>query len=222
MTTHQTIRRENPRDQVHPFWYRLAWIVVRIYFTIGGMKVFGQEHLPQRGRFIVAPNHVSHLDPPLISHVCKRTPKIIAKAELFKNPVFGFLIAKFGAFPVQRGKADRAAIRRAIEILESDSGLIIFPEGTRSKDGELGPPEIGFAMIAHAAKAPVVPVYLKGTNEAFSPMHPKAGCPKTEVHFGRPILFEEEYSRKGDRETLEAINTRVMQEIASLRDRACA
>jgi 1-acyl-sn-glycerol-3-phosphate acyltransferase len=209
------------RDRIHPIIYPLTQAVVSAFFRLGGLKVRGLENLPEQGRFILAPNHVSHFDPPLVSHICPRTPHIIAKAELFKNPIFGGYIARLGAFPVQRGKADRQAIRRAMEVLENETPLIVFPEGTRSPDGNLQSAEIGFAMIAHATKSPIVPVYLKGTQNALSAVRPGFRFTKTEIHFGEPLFFEEEYSRRGDRATLEAIGARVMQEIAALRDVAC-
>ena len=99
---------------------------------------------------------------------------------------------------------------------------MIFPEGTRSTDGALGTAEIGLGMIAHATHSPVVPIYMKGTHKAFSSMHPGFRLTATEIHYGKPLCFEEEYSRRGDRATLEAINARVMQEIAALRDKANA
>ena len=200
-----------------PVIYNLTRAFFLAYFKLGGVKVYGRENIPRSGRFIFAPNHVSHLDPPLVSIYAPRRPHAVSKSELFENPVVAFLYSGLGAFPIQRGRADRKAIRRAIEILEHDEPLLIFPEGTRSKTGEFGPPEIGLGMIAHAAKAPILPVYVKGTQNCLSPVRPGVRFTKTELHFGRPLLFEEEYARRGDRATLEAINARVMEEMRALR-----
>lgn len=219
-TQSESKRKLVVRDRINPLVYPPTRMVVRAFFGLGGIKVFGLENLPKTGRFILASNHISHYDPPLISHVCPRTPHIIAKAELFHNPIFGWYISQLGAFPVNRGKADRQAIRRAMEILESEAPLIIFPEGGRAPDENLQPAEIGFSMIAHATKSPVVPLYLKGTQNALSAVRSGFRFIKTEVHFGAPLRFEEEYARRGDRATLEAIGARVMQEIAALRDSA--
>lgn len=202
------------------FIYRLTRVFVLAHFRAGGGRVFGQENIPLKGRFIFAPNHVSHLDPPLVSSFSPRRPHVMAKQELFKNALCAKYIRGLGAFPVDRGKADRKAIRHAIKILESDAPLLIFPEGTRSKTGELGPAEIGLGMIAHATKAPIIPVYLKGTDQAFSPMNPKFGIVKVEIHYGTPLQLDEEYAGRGDRATIEAIGQKTMQAIAALRDAA--
>jgi 1-acyl-sn-glycerol-3-phosphate acyltransferase len=151
----------------------------------------------------------------------------MGKAELFDKKWFGlkifpYIIQHMATFPVKRGAPDRRAMRRAAQVLKDGEALVIFPEGTRTRTGELGPGEIGLAMIAHSAKAPIVPMYLKGTDAALSPIAKKKGVRffKTEVYFGQPLYFKDEYSRKADRATLQAITDRVMQEIANLRDNA--
>jgi 1-acyl-sn-glycerol-3-phosphate acyltransferase len=201
--------------------YRLTRFFVLAHFRLGGGRVFGQENIPRKGRFIFAPNHVSHLDPPLVSSLSPRRPHTIAKKELFEKPFFDKYFRALGAFPIDRGKADRKAIRHAIELLESEAPLLIFPEGTRSKTGELGQAAIGLGMIAHATKAPIIPVYLHGTEQAFSPMNPKFGFVKIEVHYGAPLDLSQEYSRRGDRATVDAIGEKTMAAIAALRER-CA
>lgn len=206
----------------NPVIYHITRAVCKFYFWLGGIKVIGQENIPRSGRFILAPNHASHLDPPMVSIYAPRRPHALAKSELFENRLIGIYYAGLGAFPIQRGRADRKAIRRAIEVLEHEEPLLIFPEGTRTKTGEIGPAEIGLGMIAHAAKAPIVPVYIKGTQNCLSPVRPGIRLVKSELHYGKPLLFEEEYSRRGDRATLEAINARVMQEIHAMCDAAHA
>ncbi len=200
--------------------YGITRQFVLLHFRAGGGRVFGRENIPLKGRFIFAPNHVSHLDPPLVSSFSPRRPHVMAKKELFKKAFFAKYFQGLGAFPVDRGKADRKAIRHAIKMLESEAPLLIFPEGTRSKTGELGEAEIGLGMIAHATKAPIIPVYLKGTDQAFSAMNPKFGIVKIELHYGAPLNLEEEYAGRGDRTTIEAIGRKTMQAIAALRDGA--
>lgn len=199
------------------FVYDLTRLFIFAYHHLGGLRVIGRENIPRTGRAILAPNHISHLDPPIISSCSPRRPHVIAKKELFKNKLIGKYFGGLGAFPVDRGKADRKAIRRAIDALEKDELLLVFPEGTRSPDGELRPAEIGLGMIAHAAKAPIIPVFIKGTKEAFSPERPGFRLVKTEIYYGEPLLFEAEYSRRGDRATLESIGTQTMKAIAALR-----
>jgi 1-acyl-sn-glycerol-3-phosphate acyltransferase len=210
-------RRKKPG---HPLVYNLTRWFFLAYFRIGGVKVFGQENIPLKGRFVFAPNHVSHLDPPMVSIYSPRRPHALAKSELVTNKLVGLYYRGLGAFPIARGKADRRVIRYAIELLKNEEPLLIFPEGTRSKTGEFGEAEIGLGMIAHAAKAPIIPVYIRGTQNALSSVRPGVRFVKSEIHYGKPLLFEEEYSRRGDRETLEAIGNRTMQEIIAMRERA--
>lgn len=200
--------------------YNLTRQGVLAYHRLGKIRAFGIENIPREGRFILAPNHVSHLDPPIISIYSPRRPHVIAKSELFVNPILNKWFRGLGAFPIVRGKADRKAIRHAIQILETDQGMLIFPEGTRSRDGALSEAEIGLGMIAHSTKSPIVPVFVKGTEQAFSPQRPGFRLVNVEIHYGAPLLFEAEYSRRGDRATLEAIGTQTMQAIADLRDQS--
>lgn len=198
--------------------YGLTRFIVLVHFRLGRGRVFGQENIPRQGRFIFAANHISYLDPPLVSSLSTRRPHTIAKKELFEKPIFDKFFRSLGAFPIDRGKADRKAIRYAIDMLESEAPLLIFPEGARSKTGEMGQAAIGLGMIAHATKAPIIPVYLHGTDQAVSPMNPKFGIVKVDVHFGAPLDLSEEYSRRGDRSTIDAIGEKAMAAIAALRD----
>lgn len=197
--------------------YRITRFFVMVYFRLGKGRVFGQENIPRQGRFILAANHVSYLDPPLVSSLSPRRPHTIAKKELFEKPLLAKFFRALGAFPIDRGKADRKAIRHAIEMLESEAPLLIFPEGARSRTGELEDPGIGLGMIAHATKSPIIPVYLRGADGALSPMNPKFRVVKVDVHYGAPLDLSAEYSRRGDRATIDAIGEKTMSAIAALR-----
>ncbi|HEX8465646.1 MAG TPA: lysophospholipid acyltransferase family protein, partial [Abditibacterium sp.] len=153
----------------------------------------------------------------LVGVSCGRWPFIMAKAELFHG-IVGWAIEQMGSFPVKRGAADRAAFKTAKRILSEGHPLLIFPEGTRTRTGELGPAEAGLAMLAHSNRAPVVPVFISGTEAAFSPRRGGFRLVKARIEFGKPLYFEEEYARKADRETLDAIGNRIMSEIAAMRE----
>jgi 1-acyl-sn-glycerol-3-phosphate acyltransferase len=213
---------KRPKNEIVP---RHTWVfpfmsaVFRTYLRLGGWTVVGKENIPLTGPIIFAPNHASLLDPPLVGVSCGRWPFIMAKAELFKG-IVGWAIEQMGSFPVKRGSADRYAFKQAKRILGEGKPLLIFPEGTRTRTGELGKAEAGLAMLAHSNKAPVVPVYISGTEKAFSPRRKGFRLVKARIEFGAPLYFEEEYARKGDRETLESIGDRIMSEIAKMRDAA--
>jgi len=153
---------------VHPFYFGLgllSWPVIRGLFR---ERVQGLEHLPEGG-FVLAPNHVSNLDPwplgmPLWPH---RQLNWMAKSELYK-PVIGTLISWGGAFPVRRGERDEAAIETAVERVQAGEVVVIFPEGTRKEKGLVkkheSRPRTGAARVALRAGAPLVPAAIGGTD----------------------------------------------------------
>ncbi len=147
-------------------------------------RVTGLDHLPIHGGYIVAANHLSLWDPPLLAAVLPAQVHYMAKQELFQIPVFSTVIRSCGAFPVKRATADRVAIRTAIHLLQADKIVGIFPEGTRSKTGKLLKPEAGLELIANKAQVPVIPVALIGTNLLLRDGHI---FPRFEVHFGKAI-----------------------------------
>jgi 1-acyl-sn-glycerol-3-phosphate acyltransferase len=211
------IRNPQSRGPRHTWVFPFMSAVFRTYLRLGGWKVVGRENIPSSGPVILAPNHQSLLDPPLVGVSCGRWPFIMAKAELFHG-IVGWAIEQMGSFPVKRGAADRAAFKTAKRILSEGHPLLIFPEGTRTRTGELGPAEAGLAMLAHSNRAPVVPVFISGTEAAFSPRRGGFRLVKARIEFGKPLYFEEEYARKADRETLDAIGNRIMSEIAAMRE----
>lgn len=135
-----------------------------LFFGIFRLHVEGRENVPQTGAIIVAPNHKSDWDPPLIGVAFNtRIIHYMAKEELFKNPFLGWLIRQFGTFPVKRGTVDRAAIRQAIRELKAGNPLGIFPEGTRIQRDGLGRFHSGMASLALMTGTPVVPVAVIGS-----------------------------------------------------------
>jgi len=145
--------------------FRIGRFVYRSLFsTIWRAEVIGSENVPKTGGVIIAPNHLSLADPPLTGSYLKRPLFFMAKKELFKIPVFGKLISMVNAFPVARNKQDVGAFRTAIKLLKSGNALLIFPEGTRSRNGQIGNARSGIAMIAVAANVPVVPVRIINSN----------------------------------------------------------
>ena len=131
--------------------------ILKVLFTIFlRMDVKGEENVPMNGPVVLACNHISLLDPPVLGTAAPRKVQFMAKAELFV-PVLGTIYKLLGAFPVKRGGNDKAAIKYGIDLLKSDGVLAIFPEGTRSRTGELGKAAPGEFMMASKALAPIVP-----------------------------------------------------------------
>jgi len=165
----------------------LSFLFLKLFVRL---KARGQEHIPASGGFILASNHASNLDPVVLGVVCTKPLHFMAKEELFRNRFFGWILRSVNAFPLRRHGADTAAIKEAIRRVRRGGGLLIFPEGTRSVDGKLGPALEGVGFLAEKLKCPVIPAYVKGTERAL-PKGAKFIRPATiSVVFGEPI-FEE-------------------------------
>jgi 1-acyl-sn-glycerol-3-phosphate acyltransferase len=172
---------------LYAFLKPLAVALMRAWF---GLRVRGAEHVPASGPALIVSNHQSILDPPVIGGAARRQIYFLAKAELFRIPVFGWLIRRLHARPVRREGSDTRALRTAAQLLEEGKALLIFPEGTRSLDGRLGEGKAGVGMLAVTSGAPVVPAYVSGTLEAL----PKgAAWPRrrqVSVSFGPALHFK--------------------------------
>lgn len=170
----------------------LKWCVRHIASVCFRLKVVGADRVPREGRLILAANHLSLLDPPLIGCVVPRELDYMAKAELFQVPGLGRLIRRLNAHPVDRTGSDSAALRLALRLLDAGRALLVFPEGTRGTEGELGPGRAGAGMLAALSAAPVVPVYIQGSERAL-PRGAAAPRPaRVTVTFGAPITFKRE------------------------------
>ncbi len=161
--------------------YHIVVFLVRIAYAVWyNVKVEGRENIPKKGNFIFASNHRSYADPVLVV-ICGRGKfRFMAKSELFENKLFGGLIKALGAFPVERGKGDTGAIDMAISSVQNGTHLLIFPEGTRSKDGRVGRGKTGVALIAAKAGADVIPVGINFEGK----LHFRS---KIIVRYGQPI-----------------------------------
>lgn len=156
-------------------------------------RVTGRGNLPTRGPVLLAPNHIADLDPPAIMLSACRPLWFMAKKELFEMPVLGPFIRFAQAFPVERGGADRVALRRAETLLKAGQGVVVFPEGRLSENGELQALLPGVAMLALRANVPVVPVGLCGTNKIlpYGETIPRPTLAPMAVHFGPPLDFSD-------------------------------
>ncbi|MFC7391548.1 lysophospholipid acyltransferase family protein [Scopulibacillus cellulosilyticus] len=162
-------------------------IVAGLFKILFRYKVYGKENVPTEGGVILCSNHKSNFDPPLIGSVCPRELSFMAKAELFKIPLFSQLISNLNAFPVKRGHADRQVLKMTMKLLEEGKTIIIFPEGTRNKTNQLKKGLSGVGFFSLRTDAQVVPCAIIGSYKLFKP---------TKVIFGKPIDFSELRMRK--------------------------
>lgn len=156
-------------------------------------RVTGRENVPARGGVLLAPNHISDLDPPFVNLSLRRPGWFMAKRELFEIPVLAPLIRFSQAFPVERGGADRAALRYAEQLLKNGQALVIYPEGKLSADGELQPLLPGVSTLAMRADVPLVPVGISGSNFVvpYGSVLPRITLQPVRVHFGKPLEFSD-------------------------------
>jgi 1-acyl-sn-glycerol-3-phosphate acyltransferase len=170
--------------------YFIGWSLFFIYFKLFlGFRVVGRENVPKKGAFIFASNHQSYLDPILLGTSLYRGLYYMARDTLFDTPRRSFVMRSVHAFPVKRSKSDLRAIKQAIDILNDHKPLVIFPEGTRSKDERLKTPKRGIGFIAAKTKVPVVPAYIKGSFDVMPGGRDTLKHANVTVYIGKPIEF---------------------------------
>ncbi len=196
----------------------LFWLVFKFVFRL---KVSGGDNIPSAGPALVCANHQSFIDPPVVGAAMRRPIHFMARHDLFTVPVLGWLIARTNAFPVKRtGAGDTAAFKNVFRLLEKGELLLLFPEGTRSRDGNLQKPSAGAGLIAYQARVPVIPCYVSGSRDIlprgskFIKLHP------LKVYFGPPVDLDACYGREKNKELYQEISARIMAGIAELKEKA--
>jgi 1-acyl-sn-glycerol-3-phosphate acyltransferase len=181
-------------------------------------EVVGLDNLPRSGAFLMAANHASHLDPPFIGSQVPRQMCFFARKTLWSGRLLSWWLDAVGTIPVDRdGGQDVGALKRVLRALADGKVMILFPEGTRSPDGQLQTPKPGVGFIVAKTQVPVVPVRIFGSFEAFGKgaKLPKFGTPITIV-FGHPIPPSVYDDPKAGKERFQIASARIMAEIAKL------
>jgi len=206
---------------MNPFFYRLCRALLSCFFTVWNrLTVRAIESPFQTGEgFIIAANHTSYLDPPVLSVSIRNTLTFMAKEELFgKNRFFALIIRALGAIPIA-SESDFRSLRTVIRALRAGKAILMFPEGTRSLNDDFLEPQSGVAFLAYAARVNVIPCYIQGTADAMAPgqkwIRPKKIC----VFFDRPYRVPERPS-KGRNEFYSQCAREIMSRIAGLKARA--
>ena len=196
--------------------YRLGYTISKVVAKLGfRLRTYGRENLIEDGPAILASNHASYLDPPLVGVCCRKDVYFLARKSLFERPVIGPLIAQLNTVPVDRDRGDVGAVRAMIKLLKSGNRVLVFPEGTRSKDGNLQPARAGVGLLIAKSLAPVVPVRVFGSYAAL----PRSGgirfVPITVV-IGKPLFFTKQDLGTDERAAYQVLSDRVMAAIAAL------
>ena len=181
-------------------------VVYGIFKPLYRVKVSGKDHIPKEGGVLLCSNHINNMDPIIVGMMAPRPVSFMAKEELWSVPILGKLLPHLNAFPVKRGMSDREALRKGLSILKEGKVLGLFPEGTRSKTGELGKGLAGAGFFALRTDAQVVPCAVIGPYKPFKPM---------KVVYGTPIDFSDLRERKGSADEATEI---IMSEIRKLID----
>ena len=185
-----------------------------IHFRTG---VTGVEHVPHRGGFIIAANHASLLDPPIVGAVLPRQTAAFARKTLWKGGIASWWLDIVGVIPVDRdGGSDVVAIRRVLQTLRQNKGIILFPEGTRTPTGQLQRAKAGVGLMACRTGVPVVPARVFGSFEAFGRTGPLRFGTAVSVVFGRPLLPADYDDQSGGKERYQHASERIMSAIAAL------
>jgi 1-acyl-sn-glycerol-3-phosphate acyltransferase len=199
-------------------WYRIIrgffWTV---FHTLWPLKVVGQQNVPMQGSAVIVCNHLSMVDPFVVGFGAGRMVNFMAKEELFRVPVVGFLIRKVGAFPVDRSRRDPASMRVALSVLKADELLGMFPEGTRSTIGEMLELRAGAARLASRTRTPIVPAAVINTDRALPPgkfIRPA----RISLHFGEPFELTELNENPKDEEALTRALALIKEKIEHLHD----
>lgn len=172
---------------VHYISRAICRFIFKVFFQL---EISGRENIPKSGGFILASNHVSFLDPLAVGAAASRKLNYMARHDLFCNPLFGWYLYKLGVFPLKRDTGDIWSLKEAMKRVKNGGGLLLFPEGRRLSIGEQAvKAEAGIGFLADKLDVPVIPVHVRGTENAW-PRGVKFPVPaKVSVTFGRHVSF---------------------------------
>lgn len=216
-------KQQAPRAKVQNacLWYRSWRLGLRfwvVFFHLG--RVFNRHYVPADTPVLLVCNHQSYLDPMLGAYGLKREVYFMGRETLFKNKLFGRFIASVNTFPLKRGQVDIGAIKKTLRLLRTGYSVLLFPEGTRTRDGTISLFKPGIAMLARKANVPVVPVVIDGAFEAWprnSTLLPKFWTP-LRVSYCQPF-WPQQIKDMGNQEFVQMLHRRMVKMQNELRSR---
>lgn len=195
------------------FSYRLSQVLAKCLFAF---KVVHRERIIEEGGAILAMNHESYLDPPLAGIACRRELHFLARKTLLQWPILGPIMPKLNVIPVDQERADMSALKTIIKLIRAGHATIIFPEGSRTLDGEIQPAQPGLGLVIAKTLAPVVPMRIFGAHRAF----PRGGKPRPftpiTLVVGEPMYFTKDDLVGEGRELYQRLSERVLERISAI------
>ncbi len=200
--------------------YWATWVVVRLAaMLLFRLKVTGQHHIPKTGGVLIASNHASYLDIPILGCGMPRRASYMGRLDLFSGPV-GWLMRHLGWIPIRRERVDRGGFEEAISRIKAGGAVIIYPEGSRTEDGRLQAGKPGVGMIVAATGCPVIPAYLAGTFDVLPPGAKWIRLRPIRVTYGAPMdfsaLVKELDGESKRKDVYQRISQQIMDRITAL------
>jgi len=206
-----------------PFIYRITWLICRLGFGVYfRWRIYNENRVPREGSVILAANHASFLDPPMIGSAVRRPINYLARESLFRFPLFGWYLKALNSVPVDRDGQGAKGLKMILARLLNEGGIILFPEGTRTSNGELQPARSGVGLTVIKSDAPVVPVRIFGTYKAWNRRQLFPRPRQITIKFGEPIDFSDlrneaaECPKKRLKEIYQEVADRIMVAITAL------
>ena len=198
---------------VYQTTYYLSRIIANCFFNF---RVIGREKIPREGGLILAMNHQSFLDPPLAGIACDREIFFLARKSLLEWPILGPLFPKMNVIPVDENGGDMSALKAVIRVIRDGQSTVIFPEGTRSRDGKLQPAQSGLGLVVSKTLAPVMPMRIFGAFDAFPAGAKRPRIADITIVVGDLMTFTESDTKGDPKTTYRLISEKVMAEITKL------
>jgi 1-acyl-sn-glycerol-3-phosphate acyltransferase len=200
-------------------WYRFLQRVLQVLgVLVYGVRYWGRENIPTSGGVLIVSNHQSHFDPPLVGMGCRRRVNYLARDTLFGFAPFAWLIHSLDAIPIDREGIGLGGIKESLRRLKRGEMVLIFPEGTRTRDGQIAQFRPGFTVLAARSGAAILPVAVDGAYAAWPRKQKFPGRGRIHVRYGAPIM-PEEINGRDERELLEEVERRVRQCQAEIRQK---
>ncbi len=199
---------------IYWFLWSVFYVLGRVFFRY---RAFGRENIPKQGGVLVAANHASFLDIPLLGCGIPRRVAFLGREDLFPIPGLNATLQWLGWIPIRHDRLSRAGFGRAVDLIKSGKVVVIYPEGTRTRDGKLHPGKPGIGTIVAQTGCLVVPAYIAGTYEALPMKSWRLRLHPVQVTYGKPIDFSSDAQRySGKKELYRHVTRTVMTHIAEL------